>query len=179
LFWPGTIEEGVVTESELAGQFTPLLAAMGLELYDVELASANLRVTVSRDGGVDLDTLAAASVALSAWLDEHDPMPGRYNLEVSSPGLERRLRTRAQFEGAVGQTVTLRIAPPDVAAERVTGTLVHVDDDGLELTTDAGPRAARFDEVERARTVFVWGSAPKPSPSRGRPRSKASATRKA
>jgi ribosome maturation factor RimP len=166
----------VVAESELAGQITPLLTTMGLELYDVELSAGALRVTVTRDGGVDLDTLATASSTLSAWLDEHDPMPGRYTLEVSSPGLERRLRTAAQFQGAVGETVTLRIAPAGVAAERVTGTLQSASDEGVELVTDAGPRRARYDEVERARTVFVWGSAPKPSPSRGR---RAPATREA
>ena len=164
-----------MAESELAGQFTPLLETMGLELYDVELAAGALRVTVTRDGGVDLDTLASASSMLSAWLDEHDPMPGRYTLEVSSPGLERRLRTPEQFKGAVGETVTLRIAPEGVAAERVTGTLAAATDDGLELLTEAGPRRARYGEVERARTVFVWGPTPKPSPSRGR----AAATRKA
>jgi ribosome maturation factor RimP len=166
----------VVAESELAGQLTPLLATMGLELYDVEVTAGSLRVTVTRDGGVDLDTLAAASATLSAWLDEHDPMPGRYTLELSSPGLERRLRTPAQFHAALGETVTLRIAPEGVAAERVTGTLIAATDDEVELATDGGPRRARYDEVERARTVFVWGPTPKPSPSRGR---RAAATRKA
>jgi len=165
-----------VAESELAGQLTPLLATMGLELYDVEIAAGSVRVTVTREGGVDLDTLSAASSSLSAWLDEHDPMPGRYTLEVSSPGLERRLRTPAQFIGAIGETVTLRISPEGEAAERVAGTLLAADDDGVELATDKGPRRARYDEVERARTVFAWGSAPKPSPSRGR---RASATREA
>ena len=165
-----------MAESELAGQLTPLLATMGLELYDVEVAAGTVRVTVTREGGVDLDALSTASASLSSWLDEHDPMPGRYTLEVSSPGLERRLRTPAQFKGAIGETVTLRISPPDGAAERVSGTLTGADDAGLELATDTGPRRATYDEVERARTVFVWGAAPKPSPSRGR---RASATREA
>jgi ribosome maturation factor RimP len=164
-----------VAESELAGQITPLLAAMGLDLYDVEIAAGSLRVTVTRDGGVDLDTLASASAALSGWLDEHDPMPGRYTLEVSSPGLERRLRTPAQFHRAIGETVTLRIAAVGATAERVTGTLVAATEDAVELATDQGPRRARYDELERARTVFAWGATKKPSPSRGRP----AATRKA
>ena len=165
-----------MAESELAGQITPLLATMGLELYDVEVTGGALRVTVTREGGVDLDTLASASSSLSAWLDEHDPMPGRYTLEVSSPGLERRLRTPSQFQGALGETVTLRIAPAGAAAERVTGTLTAATGDGVELSTEAGPRRARYDEVERARTVFEWGPSPKPSPSRGR---RAAASRKA
>lgn len=165
-----------MAESELAGQLTPLLATMGLELYDLEATAGSLRVTVTKQGGVDLDTLAAASASVSAWLDEHDPMPGRYTLEVSSPGLERRLRTPAQFRSAIGETVTLRIAADGASAERVTGTLTAASDDGVELSTDDGPRRAAYDEVERARTVFVWGPTPKPSPSRGR---RTAATRKA
>ena len=72
--------------------------------------------------------------------------------------------------------MTLRIAPAGAAAERVTGTLTAATGDGVELATESGPRRARYDEVERARTVFVWGPTPKPSPSRGR---RAAATRKA
>jgi ribosome maturation factor RimP len=155
-----------VVETDLAGQFTPLLHSAGLELYDLEQSSGAIRVTVTRPGGVDLDALARANAALSAWLDEHDPMPGRYTLEVSSPGLERRLRTQAHFESAVGESVTLRITPQGAPAERVTGTLVAAGDDGVTLSTDAGPRTARYDQIERARTVFSWGSSPKPSPSK-------------
>ncbi len=154
--------------TELAGHLTPLLAPRGLDLYDVELAPGALRVTVTRDGGVDLETLAEANEALSRWLDTHDPMPGRYTLEVSSPGLERRLRTPAHFRGAVGETVTLRIAPDDGPAERVAGTLLTADDRGISLDTDGVVRAASYGQVERARTVFTWGSAPKPSPSKAR-----------
>jgi len=157
-----------VATSELAGQVAPLLATMGLELYDLEVGPGSVRVTVTRDGGVDLDTLAAASTELSAWLDAHDPMPGRYTLEVSSPGLERRLRTPAQFKGALGETVTLRIVRDGVATTRVTGTLATAGDTTVTLATDDGEVEARYDEVERARTVFAWGPAPKPSPSRGR-----------
>ena len=132
------------------------------------MASATLRITVNKPGGVDLDALAGANALLSAYLDEHDPMPGRYTLEVSSPGLERRLRTPAHFEGAVGETVTLRVHAPDTAAERVSGTLVAAGPAGIEIATENGARTAPYDQIERARTVFSWGAAPKPSPSKGR-----------
>ncbi len=155
-------------ENELAGQITPLLVSAGLELYDVEVTRGTLRVTVTRPGGVDLDALAAANSLLSSYLDEHDPMPGRYTLEVSSPGLERRLRTPAHFTGAVGESVTLRISLPGTPAERVSGTLLAATDEGIEIVTETGSRTARYGEIERARTVFAWGAAPKPSPSKGR-----------
>jgi ribosome maturation factor RimP len=153
-------------DTDFVGLFTPLLDSAGLRLYDLEASSGAIRVTVTRDGGVDLDTLASASAALSRWLDENDPMPGRYTLEVSSPGLERKLRTPAHFRGAVGEAVTLRITPTDGPAERVRGTLRSADDDGIELMTEDGPRAARYEEIERARTVFEWGTTAKPSPSK-------------
>ena len=164
-------------DDELSDLLASTVVPLGLELVDLERRVTSVRVVVDRTGGVDLEAIAAATRAVSAVLDAHDPFPGqRYTLEVSSPGLERRLRTPAQFKGAIGETVTLRISPPDRAAERVSGTLTGADDAGLELATDTGPRRATYDEVERARTVFVWGAAPKPSPSRGR---RASATREA
>ena len=167
-----------MVETDLAGQFTPLLDSVGLELYDLELSSGALRVTVTRPGGVDLDTLATTSSMLSRWLDDNDPMPGRYTLEVSSPGLERRLRTPVHFARAVGEQVTLRITPESGPAERVNGTLERASDDGITIATADGERTARYGEIERARTVFVWGSSPKPSPSkRGSARKGAMSTR--
>jgi ribosome maturation factor RimP len=152
-----------VVDTDLSGPFTSLLASAGLELYDLEVTHSAVRVTVTRPGGIDLDELERANAALSRWLDDHDPMPGRYTLEVSSPGLERRLRTPSHFAGAVGETVTLRITDPDAPAERVTGTLVTAGDESLTLATDDGPRTASYDRIERARTVFSWGGAPKPT----------------
>ena len=78
---------------DLETPLRPLLSGLGLDLYDLELAGGTLSVTVTRPGGVDLDALTEASRAVSAWLDANDPIPGRYTLDVSSPGLERRLRT--------------------------------------------------------------------------------------
>lgn len=157
-------------DKELAGLLTPLVEAAGLELYDLEVVHGLVRVTVDREGGVDLDALADLNSTLSRFLDEHDPMPGRYSLEVSSPGLERQLRTPAHFASAKGETVTLRVVRAGAAALRVQGTLRDAGPDGIELETDDGVVTARYDEIERARTVFAWGAAPKPSPSRARAR---------
>src|SRR5205823_5634684 len=86
----------------------PLLAGVGLDLFDVELSGATLRVLVDRDGGVDLDTVSRASQLVSDALDRADPLPSRYVLEVSSPGVERPLRTPDHFRRAVGATVAVR-----------------------------------------------------------------------
>ena len=89
----------------------PLLAARGLFVDDVEHKGSALRITVDREGGVDLDAIAEATRVVSRALDEDDPVPGSYTLEVSSPGLERPLRTPAHFARAVGTAVKVKTIP--------------------------------------------------------------------
>src|SRR3546814_15533308 len=83
----------------------PLVEAAGLDLYDLELAGGVLRVLVDREGGADIDAISKLTRATSRALDEHDPIAGSYTLEVSTPGLERQLRTPQHYAGAVGTTV--------------------------------------------------------------------------
>ena len=150
--------------SELADALSPLLESRGLDLIDVELHRSELTVFVDRHGGVDLDALGEATRAVSAALDEIDPLPGRYTLTVSSPGLERRLRTPTHFARAVGETVTARVHGGTADVRRVTGTLETADESGFTLVgpdlPDGSLRIA-YGEVERAHTVFVWGPQPK------------------
>ena len=142
---------------------TPLLEAAGLELYDLELAGGVLRVLVDRDGGADIDALSEVARQLSRALDEHDPIEGRYTLEVSTPGLERPLRTAAHFRGALGTEVKVKTHPQVEGERRVDGTVTSVDDDAVTITAaDGTARTLRYDEIERARTVFVWGPADHP-----------------
>ncbi|HVX20344.1 MAG TPA: ribosome maturation factor RimP [Acidimicrobiales bacterium] len=147
---------------DLTDDLSPLLASLGLDLVDLEVASGVVRVTVDRDGGVDLDALAAANKAVSSELDRLDPIPGRYTLEVSSPGVERRLRTPAHFARAVGETVSVRTHPGATDVRRRQGVLAAADDAGVVLDTDDGPVRIAYDQVERARTVFEWGGNPPP-----------------
>ena len=143
---------------------SPLLADLGLEVYDVEHTGGTLRVTVDRQGGVDLDTIALATRIVSRELDHADPVPGRYTLEVTSPGLERTLRTPAHFQGAVGAVVNVRTLPEVEEPRRVKGELTVADDDGITIKQDDGvERRLRYDDVERARTVFEWGPAARPA----------------
>jgi ribosome maturation factor RimP len=134
------------------------LETSGLELVDVEHTGTILRVTVDRPGGVDLDAISEASRLVSEALDRTDVVPGRYVLEVSSPGVERPLRTPAHFRRFVGTRVAVRTRPETEGERRVDGQLEAADDEGVVV---AGRRLA-YDEIERARTVFVWEPAPKP-----------------
>ena len=137
----------------------PLLAEEGLECFDVEFAGGRLVVLADRAGGIDLDALTRVTHVISAALDREDPIPGgRYLLEVSSPGLERRLRTPAHFRRFVGSVVSVKTMPTADGDRRVKGTLVGADDDGI--TVDA--RRIAYGDIERAQTVFEWGPPPKP-----------------
>jgi len=150
--------------TDLAGELSPILEARGLDLVDVELHGAQLTVFVDREGGVGLDELGDATRDVSAALDVIDPLPGRYTLSVSSPGLERRLRTPAHFARAVGQKVTVRVDAGTSDVRRITGTLDATDETGCTLVgpeVPGGEVRIGYDQIERARTVFEWGPKPR------------------
>jgi ribosome maturation factor RimP len=94
----------------------PLAAQEGLELVDVEIGGAGgrqaLRLFIDKAGGVSLDDCTAVSRAVSAALDVEDPIQGAYDLEVSSPGLDRPLRTPEHFQKFAGQKVRVRTYGP-------------------------------------------------------------------
>ena len=150
---------------------TPIVADLGLSLYDLEHNGGTLRVVVDRDGGVDLEDIALATRLISRELDHRDPIPGRYTLEVTSPGLERALRTPEHYRRAVGATVAVRTLPHVDGDRRVEGVLIAADGDHFTVRPDDGPeRSLDIADVERARTVFAWGPAPKPGGKRQAPR---------
>ncbi len=151
-------------KTDLADALSPVLEARGLDLVDVELHGAQLTVFVDREGGIGLDELGEATRDVSAALDDIDPLPGRYTLSVSSPGLERRLRTPAHFARALGEKVTVRIDSGTAEVRRVTGTLESADETGCTLTgpeVPDGEMRIAYDQIERARTVFEWGPEPR------------------
>jgi ribosome maturation factor RimP len=146
----------------------PLCDDLDVELIDVEYAGGVVRVTIDRPGGVDLDAVARVTRAVSRALDEHDPIAGRYTLEVSSPGLERNLRTPSHFGRAVGSTVRVKTRPGVDGDRRFEGVLASADDHGIVVASreGQGERRIAYGEIERARTVFEWGPAPKPGSAR-------------
>ena len=162
--------------SAVAEAVAPALQSLGLELFDVELTGSGrartLRVFVDRDGGVDLDAITAATEAVSPVLDTDArvaaSLPGSYTLEVSSPGLERPLRTPAHFRRAVGSPVSIKTRPPEGGPVRRRAVITAADDRGVTLDVDGSTEQLAYDEILQARTVFEWGPAPKP----GRARSK-------
>ncbi|MBM3828396.1 MAG: ribosome maturation factor RimP [Actinobacteria bacterium] len=147
----------------------PILADLGLELYDLEYVGGTVKVTVDTPagspGGVDVDQLARATRLISRDLDHVDPIPGRYTLEVSSPGLERNLRLPRHFRREIGKQVTVRLANVVNGERRTSGELIAASEIDFTLRLESGEeRVIALDQVDRARTVFVWEAAPKPVP---------------
>ncbi|MCX7619265.1 MAG: ribosome maturation factor RimP [Acidimicrobiales bacterium] len=137
----------------------PIVAELGLELFDVEHAGGVLKISVDRPGGVDLDALAVATRRISRALDQADPIPGRYTLEVSSPGLERNLRLPAHFAWARGKQVAVKTVAGFAGERRMRGVIGDSDQDGFELIIEgADVLRLSYDDVERVRTVFEWGA---------------------
>jgi ribosome maturation factor RimP len=133
----------------------PVVEGAGLELVDVTFAREAgrrvLRLTVDRDGGVDLDAISRLSEQVSRRLDLEGFEPGPYSLEVSTPGLERPLRGPQDFRRAVGERVRVR-----TAQGVVEGELRHADDDEIRLTTPTDERSIRLVDVASGRTVVDW-----------------------
>ncbi|HMK98423.1 MAG TPA: hypothetical protein VK425_12800 [Acidimicrobiales bacterium] len=171
-------------EEEISLALRPVVEAAGLEIWDIERSGTSVRVSVEGPGGVDLDTIARVSGAISAVLDTRDDLVpvGHYVLEVSSPGLERRLRYPRHFARHVGQVLAVKTVPGSGLPRRLRGTLVAVSDDQVVLLAEPRDEAVTGDaleggqevhialsSVERANTVFSWGS---PVPKRNRPKRK-------
>ena len=139
------------------------LEPLDVELYDLEHTGGVLRVTLDRPGGIDVDVLTDANRALSRALDDADPIPGSYLLEVSSPGLERVLRTPEHWTRAIGEQVKVKTRPNTDGDRRVEGVVVGAEGDRALIGLEDGSVASiSLDDIERARTVFEWGPAPKP-----------------
>ncbi len=145
----------------------PVVSDLGLELYDLEHRGGMLRITLDTPAGspagVTLDDLALASRLVSRELDHYDPVPGRYTLEVTSPGVERALRTPAHFRREVGKVVAIRLADVGHDERRITGALVAADDTSATVAVD-GPegtvmRTVAYAQIDRAKTVFEWPAA--------------------
>lgn len=170
------------TAERIRTLIAPLVAEVDAELYDIEFAGGVLRISVDRPGGVDIGVIGSLTRAVSRMIDETDPIPGAFTLEVTSPGLERPLRTPEHFVRSVGEQVNVKARAGVEGDRRMTGTLTAADDDGFTVTpAGAGPEQARrfaFDDVERVRTVFEWGPAPKPGGPKSGPTSSPSAKKK-
>ena len=124
----------------LAERVRPVVEGLGYELWELEYSrsrgSGLLRLYIDAAEGITLDDCERVSRAVSGMLDAEDLVPGQYTLEVSSPGLDRPLRTAAQFARFVGEQVFVEMLQPVEGRRRYKGPLVAADPATIEVEVD-------------------------------------------
>jgi len=157
-----------IHRAPLEAAIAPVLRAHGVETaevsYQMEPGGWVLRVTVESlsDSTVHLGLLSEISRDLSAALDVADVIPQHYNLEVSSPGLDRPLRSERDYERAKGKVAKVRLVAPAPDGQKVLrGRILEADGESVCLEVDGKPVTTRLENVERANLVFELAAQPK------------------
>lgn len=142
-------------QETVSAAIIPVLAAIGYDLVEVKAVISHgrrtLRVFIDKPGGVDVGDCAVASRAISAVLDDSGLFPGRYFLEVSSPGAERLLRGRGDFERFAGRKARLKVRLQDGGVRILEGIIGALKGDMLSFELEDGTQiAVPFDEIAKA-----------------------------
>ena len=147
-----------VIRDELLRLLVPVVDALGYELYDLEFSPGRghgmLRIFVDHPDGIDLEACEAVSRRVSSLLDVEDPVPGEYTLEVSSPGLDRRLTQPGHFDRFAGHRVNIRLKRLVDGRRKLVGSLAGRDGQVIRLALDeGGEQALAMDDIDVARLV--------------------------
>lgn len=139
----------------LARLIEPIVAQLGYELVGIEFdgRARVLRIYIDRAEGIVVDDCSRVSYQVSGMLDVEDPIPGHYQLEVSSPGLDRPLFKLTHFQRFIGSVASIRLRTPIDNRRRVKGRLVGVEGDDVLVEEDTGTLRLPFDAIDRARLV--------------------------
>jgi len=147
-------------EQRLTELLSPTVEAAGFELLGCEFVPAGrhstLRLFIDHPDGVTVDHCAVVSREVGAILDVEDPIQNEYNLEVSSPGLDRPLFTPAHFAKVVGQKVEVKLAIPQDGRRKFKGQLLEIVEDMLVIEVDGKPYRLLMDNVDKANVVPVF-----------------------
>ena len=139
----------------------PIADDYAVEIVDLDYSGGVLKVVIDQPDGLESGVLVEVTKAISRMIDAEDPIPSRFTLEVTSPGVERPLKTPAHYKRAVGETVAVKTNPDVEGDRRFEADLVDADDHGITVATEDGDRTVRYGEIRSARTTFDWGPTPK------------------
>ncbi len=146
-----------MTSDELLELLEPSVERLGYELADLEVKLGGkdgvLRLFIDKPDGIDLDDCEKVSHAVSALLDVEDPLPGQYNLEVSSPGLDRTLKKVEHFQRFTGETVKIQMRFPIEGRKRFRGTLESSDEENIVVLVDGQSHTLPIATIDTARLV--------------------------
>ena len=136
--------EQTVLIQQIRELIAPLLAARQVELVDLACYPGGgrmlVRCLVDTPSGITLEKLSGLNRAIGAVLDEHDAVPGRYLLEVSSPGLDRPLKSGTDFERIIGRRIRVQTSVPVDARQEHRGELLSAGEQGIVLRLDNGDK---------------------------------------
>ena len=149
---------------KLWDRIDPYVAAEGIELDDVEVLGGGqiVRVTVDSSGSVGVNRIAELSRGISRLIDADDPIHGSYTLEVSSPGLERRLTRPRHFAKSVGRRAKIKTYRDVDGTREHNGIITNAGESGFTVDLDGDERELAYEDISSARTVFVWEKGPRP-----------------
>lgn len=146
-----------MTSDEFRRLLQPAIERLGYELSDLEMKLGGkagvVRIFIDHPGGIGLEDCEKVSMAVSALLDVEDPLPGHYSLEVSSPGLDRKLTKVEHFQRFAGQTVKVQMRFPIAGRKRFRGILVSSDDANIVVDVDGESHSLPMATIESARLV--------------------------
>lgn len=146
-----------MTADELSELLEPTVSRLGYELIDLEAKiggkSGVLRLFIDKADGIDLEDCERVSRAVSALLDVEDPLPGHYDLEVSSPGLDRKLTKVEHFQRFAGEEVKVQTRFPIEGRRRYRGILESCDDENIEVLVDGQSYRIPLATIDVARLV--------------------------
>ncbi|NIL94246.1 MAG: ribosome maturation factor RimP [Woeseiaceae bacterium] len=146
-----------MTATELARLLEPTIERLGYEMSDLEVKLGGrggvVRIFIDHPDGISLDDCERVSLAVSALLDVEDPLPGHYNLEVSSPGLDRKLTKVEHFHRFKGETLKVSMRFPIAGRKRFRGTLVSSDDENIVVDVDGESYSLPMATIDTARLV--------------------------
>jgi len=140
----------------MENEISQIVESYGAKLYGTETVKEGentiFRVYVIKEGGVELDICAEISRELSPFLDINPPVSGSYHLEVSSPGIERKLKTKKHYEYSIGENVSIKL----LDGTKVQGVLKEVVDDKIKVETNFAVEEYDLSDIKTARTYFDW-----------------------
>lgn len=137
---------------------TPTVTELGYTIWDIVYskigADYHLEITIDSENGINIDDCEKVHRAIDPILDECDPIEGFYYLEVSSPGIERELRTREHIEWSIGERVEAKLFAAKDGRKSLIGTLVSSDDEGIVIAEDNGETKLLYSEISKLTTVY-------------------------
>lgn len=145
-------------EDKLTEMLRPAVDETGKELLGLEFISAGnnsiLRVFIEHENGIDVDDCAEVSRQIGAILDVEDPISSEYSLEVSSPGLDRPLFTKAHYETVIGEEIQAKLGVPLNGRRKFKGILESIENDTLMVIVDGETYPLVINNIDKAHLVF-------------------------